>query len=132
RGRALSCPVETETRTRTAQSNRLRLNKSTATAGHARSRLNSDQYSRGRPSLMDRLYTLAFSTLLYGIAVVMKFTAWRHPAFRDRLKEQDVIGQIRIKGGAGRYYVIKNGKLTSRRGIHPNPDVVITFKSARL
>ena len=81
---------------------------------------------------MDRLYTLAFSTLLYGIAIAMKFTAWRHPAFRERLKEQDVIGQIRVKAGPGRYYVIKNGKVSSRSGIHPNPDVVVTVKSARL
>jgi trimethylamine-N-oxide reductase (cytochrome c) len=62
----------------------------------------------------------------------MKFTAWRHPAFRERLKEQNVVGQIRVKAGTGRYYVIKDGKLTSRNGIHPNPDVVITFKTARL
>ena len=62
----------------------------------------------------------------------MKFTAWRHPAFRERLKEQNVIGQIRVKAGTGRYYVIKNGKVSSRHGIHPNPDVVVTVKSARL
>src|SRR6476620_574749 len=86
----------------------------------------------GRLGLMDRLYTLAFSTLLYGIAIAMKFTAWRHPAFRDRLKEQNVVGQIRVKAGTGRYYVIKNGKVSSRHGIHPTPDVVVTVKSARL
>ena len=81
---------------------------------------------------MERLSTLAFSTLLYGIAIAMKFTAWRHPALRARLKEQNVVGQIRVKAGPGRYYVIKDGKVSSRHGIHPNPDVVVTVKSARL
>ena len=75
--------------------------------------------------------TLAFSTLLYGIAIAMKLAAWRHPAFRERLKEHDVVGQIRVKAGTGRYFVIKNGKVTSRHGIHPNPDVVVTVKSAQ-
>src|SRR4026207_1604245 len=81
---------------------------------------------------MDKLSTLAFSTLLYGIAIAMKYTAWRHPAFRAKLKEQNLVGQIRVKAGTGRYYVIKDGKISSRRGIHPNPDVVVTVKSARL
>ncbi len=63
---------------------------------------------------MDRFTTLAFSTLLYGIALAMKYTAWRHPAFRERLKEQDLTAQIRVKAGTGRYYIIKNGKISSR------------------
>ena len=82
---------------------------------------------------METLSTLAFSTLLYGIAIAMKFTAWRHPAFRERLKEQNLIGQIRVKQlPTGRYYIIKDGKVSSRSGIHPNPDVVVAVKSARL
>ena len=79
---------------------------------------------------MDRLSTFAFSTLLWGIAAAMKFTAWRHPAFRERLEEENLVGQIRVKAGTGRYYVIKDGKVSSRRGIHPSPDIVVTFKSA--
>ena len=74
---------------------------------------------------MDRLSTLAFATLLYGIALAMKYTAWRHPAFRARLKERNLTAQIRVKAGIGRYYTIANGKITSRHGIHPNPDVVV-------
>jgi len=57
---------------------------------------------------MERLSTWAFSTLLFGISVAMKYTAWRHPAFRARLKEQNLVGQIRVKAGTGRYYVIKD------------------------
>jgi len=82
---------------------------------------------------MDKLYSLAFSTLLYGIAIAMKYTAWRHPAFRARLKEQNLVAQIRVKQlPTGRYYIIKDGRVSSRSGIHPNPDVVVAVKSARL
>src|SRR3970282_2249167 len=81
---------------------------------------------------MDQFSTLAFSRLLYGIALAMKFTAWRHPAFRARLREQDMVAQIRVKQGPGRYFVFKDGNLSSRHGIHPHPDVVVTFKTARL
>ena len=60
---------------------------------------------------MDRLSTLAFSTLLYGIGLALKYTAWRHKAFRERLKEQNLTAQIRVKAGIGRYYIISNGKV---------------------
>ena len=81
---------------------------------------------------MDRLSTLAFSVLLWGVGLAMKFAAWRYPAYRARLKEQNLIAQIRAKQGVGRYFRIRDGKVSSRRGIHPNPDVVVTFKTARL
>ena len=82
---------------------------------------------------MNRLSTLAFSTLPWGIARLRLNTRRGViPGFRARLKEQDVVGQIRVKAGTGRYYIIKNGEVSSRHGIHPNPDVVVALKSARL
>src|SRR6185503_8791816 len=47
-------------------------------------------------------------------------------------KEQNLVAQIRVKAGPGRHYIIANGKVSSRAGIHPNPDVVVAVKSARL
>ena len=81
---------------------------------------------------MERINTLAFAILLYGVNLAMKFTAWRYPEYRQRLRERDLIAQIRVKQGIGRYFVIKDGKISSRHGIHPNPDVVVGFKSADL
>ena len=37
---------------------------------------------------MERISTLAFSTLLYGIALAMKYTPWRQPAFRSGSKNR--------------------------------------------
>ena len=81
---------------------------------------------------MEKISTFAFSLLLYGIDLAIKFTAWRHPEYRERLKERNVIAQIRVKEGPGRYFIIKDGKVSSRHGIHPNPEVVVGFKSASL
>jgi hypothetical protein len=68
---------------------------------------------------MEKLTTFAFSFLLYGVSVAMKLTAWRYPVYRERLKERDVVAQIRVREGPGRYFVIRDGKLTSKAGIHP-------------
>ncbi len=81
---------------------------------------------------MDMIYSTAFRVLLFGVNLVMRVTAWRYPAYRERLKEKNMIAQIRVKEGPGRYFVFRDGKLTSRAGIHPDADVVVTFKSARL
>jgi trimethylamine-N-oxide reductase (cytochrome c) len=62
----------------------------------------------------------------------MRLTAWRYPVYRQRLAERNLVAQMRIKAGPGRYFIFKDGKLSSRAGIHPNPDVVVGFKSASL
>ena len=33
------------------------------------------------------MHELRFSLILYGLAWLFRFTAWRHPAFRARLRE---------------------------------------------
>ncbi len=81
---------------------------------------------------MEKLSTLGFATLLYGISVAMRLTAWRYPAYKSRLREKNLTAQIRIKAGTGRYFVFQDGKVSSRRGIHPSPDVIVGFKSAGL
>jgi molybdopterin guanine dinucleotide-containing S/N-oxide reductase-like protein len=81
---------------------------------------------------MEKLTTLTFSVLLFGVALAMRLTAWRYPSYRQRLRERDLVAQIRVKEGPGRYYVIRDGKVSSRSGIHPDPDVVVGFKSAEL
>ena len=81
---------------------------------------------------MDMFYSTAFQILLFGVSLVMHLTAWRYPSYRARLREKNLIAQIRVKEGPGRYFIFKDGKLTSRAGIHENADVVVGFKSARL
>ncbi len=72
---------------------------------------------------------MKFSLILYGLHWLFKITAWRYPAFRARLREKNLVAQIRINdGSAGRYFTFKDGRVTSKVGIHPDPDICMGFK----
>ena len=76
---------------------------------------------------------MRFSILLFGMWLLMRYCAWRYPAFRARLAEKDFTAQIRTKDAkAGRSYTFAGGKVRSRRGIAPNPEVTLTFKNAKI
>ena len=71
-----------------------------------------------------------FTATLAGLEVALRATARRYPAFAARLRERDLVAQIRLAGRArGRAYVIQGGKVRSRAGLHPAPDLTMTFDS---
>lgn len=71
--------------------------------------------------------------LLYGIALAIRFSALRFAKFRQRLKEHDLVVQIKLQNNkVGRYYELKNGRLSTKSTIHPNPDVTLSFKNRRV
>ncbi|MGA2109806.1 MAG: molybdopterin-dependent oxidoreductase [Syntrophorhabdales bacterium] len=73
-----------------------------------------------------------FSLLLFGLYWMFDRTAGKHPFFRARLREKDVVVQIRLKDRSrGRYYVVKGGEVSSRGGMHAAPDVTVLFGSSR-
>jgi trimethylamine-N-oxide reductase (cytochrome c) len=76
---------------------------------------------------------LKFSVILFGLAQIIKYTRRRHPKFRARLKERNLVAQILARDeNVGRWFKIENGKVTSRRGLHQKPDITLTFKDAAL
>jgi trimethylamine-N-oxide reductase (cytochrome c) len=76
---------------------------------------------------------LAFSFILFGIAILIKLAAWRRPSFKKRLAAKNVTVQVRLKGSrCGRFYRFHGGKITSGAGIYENPDVVMDFGSAAI
>jgi trimethylamine-N-oxide reductase (cytochrome c) len=76
---------------------------------------------------------MKLSILLYGIAITLRFVSWRRPAFKKRLKEHDLVVQIKLQdNSAGRYYQLKDGRLSSRAAIHPEPNVTMFFKNRRV
>ena len=78
------------------------------------------------------LSTVKFSTILLGFSQVLKFSARRYPKFQERLRERDLIAQMVARDEqVGRWYEIRGGKVRSRKGIHPNPDVTLAFKTAK-
>ena len=77
--------------------------------------------------------SMKFAVILWGLAQVLKFMAWRHPGFRLRLKERNLVAQVKARDeGTGRWYEIRDGRVTSRAGLHPKPDVTLYFKNAAL
>ena len=76
--------------------------------------------------------TIKFSTILLGFSQVLKFASRRYPRFHARLRERDLVAQMVARGeGIGRWYEIRGGKVRSRKGMHPKPDVTLAFKTAK-
>jgi len=74
-----------------------------------------------------------FSFILLNVKLLIKFTAYRHPEFKARLKEKNFTAQIRTKDQkTGRYFIFNGKGLISARGIHPEPDITITYHDALL
>ncbi len=67
--------------------------------------------------------------ILLGVPVMIKHAARKHPEIRNTLRKHNAVIQIRLKDGSiGRHFIFKNGQVTSRPGLHPNPDGSVIFK----
>jgi molybdopterin guanine dinucleotide-containing S/N-oxide reductase-like protein len=85
--------------------------------------------SQARETLAETQFTAA----LAGLAVLLRTTAARHPRFAARLRERDLVAQIRLAGVArGRAFSFRGGAVRSRAGLHPSPDLTMTFDSAEV
>jgi trimethylamine-N-oxide reductase (cytochrome c) len=76
---------------------------------------------------------MRLAVLLYGIPLALRLTALLYPTFRARLKQRDLIAQLKLQDNStGRFIEIKNGRIHSKAAIHPKPDVTLFFKSERV
>ena len=51
------------------------------------------------------LSAMKFSAILWGLARLLNYTARKHPEFRERLKERDLVARIMARDeGVGRWY----------------------------
>ncbi len=70
---------------------------------------------------------------LFTVSQYMKQAARMHPSFKARLKEKNLTAQIKVVDNSiGRYFIFRQGKVISRGGIHPKPDVCMGFSDAAL
>jgi hypothetical protein len=68
---------------------------------------------------------------LFALPKAMNLTASRFPAFRERLKQRDLVAWIGLMDGSiGRIVEIKSGKFRSRSGPASDAQVVMAFKDA--
>src|SRR6185312_7651110 len=79
------------------------------------------------------LGALKLALILFGLSLLVKFQAWRHPAYRARLKEKNLTAQFIAKDEEiGRWFKFQNGKVSSGSGVLKNADVTVGFKNASL
>ncbi len=74
-----------------------------------------------------------FRVLLLVLVQYMKQTARMHPSFKKRLQEKNFTAQIKtLDNTAGRYIIFQNGKVLSKSGLHPRPDICLGFRDTGL
>ena len=57
-----------------------------------------------------------FAVILFALPQLLRFAAWRHPHFAARLKERNLVAQIKARDeGTGRWIEIRDGKIRSGR-----------------
>ena len=73
------------------------------------------------------------SLILFALTLLLRYARWRYPQFAVRLKERDLVAQIKARDeGIGRWIEIRGGKIRSGAGRHPKPDIALAFKDALL
>src|SRR5215203_1575067 len=79
------------------------------------------------------LSAMKFQVILWGMAQLLKFCAWRYPVFKARLKERNLLAQLKARDEEiGRWYAIRDGRITSGVGLRADTDVTLSFKNAAL
>lgn len=77
---------------------------------------------------------MKLSVILWGIPQAMKVAARIYPEYAARLKERDLVGQIKLrdKPDVGRWIKLDKGNISTGKGINESPDVSIVFKDEAL
>ncbi|MCS5599890.1 MAG: molybdopterin-dependent oxidoreductase, partial [Rhodospirillales bacterium] len=76
---------------------------------------------------------MKFSLILYALHWALRFSSWRYPLFKKRLREKDLKVKIRVADNSiGRTFTFRHGRVTSRSGVQSDVDVDISVKSAAL
>src|SRR5438876_5703775 len=77
------------------------------------------------------LSEMKFKIILWGMAQLLKYAAWRYPTFRARLNERNLVAQLKARDEEiGRWYAIRDGRISSGAGLRPDADVTLAFKTA--
>jgi trimethylamine-N-oxide reductase (cytochrome c) len=77
---------------------------------------------------------MKLAVILWGIPQAIRACALMYPKFAKRLKERDCIAQFAVKQnpGTGRWVQLKNGKISTGAGIHPDATFTIYFKDKKI
>ena len=71
----------------------------------------------------------AVKAILFALPAMLNITARRFPVFRKRLQQRNLVAWIGMQDRSfGRVYEFRGGRVISRAGTHPKPDVSMAFK----
>ena len=74
------------------------------------------------------LQKTAFSAMLFGIPKVIALAGRMYPDLKALIKERNCIVQMRTRDGSvSRHIHFRDGKIRSRSGVHPRPDLDMTW-----
>ena len=77
--------------------------------------------------------TMKLPIILFGAAQLLKHAARRHPKFKARVKEHNLVAQIMTRDEEiGRWYAFNDGVVTTGAGLHAKPDIKLMFKNAKI
>lgn len=76
---------------------------------------------------------MKLSVILWGIPQAMRVAARVYPEYARRLKERNLVAQFRLMDEPeGRWIQLQGGKIKTKAGLHPKPDVSIRFQNRAL
>lgn len=73
---------------------------------------------------------LKFKLLLWVLTKLLQREVKRNPACARYVAGKELVFQIQTRGGTGRHFSIRDGKVDSAAGLAPRPSFTMTFRDA--
>jgi hypothetical protein len=74
---------------------------------------------------------MKFRFLLWAMGLLMAKASRKNPAFQQQLNDKNLVFQLQtLDGKVARHFIVKDMRITSKRGAVPDPAFAIAFKDA--
>ncbi|MDD2047121.1 SCP2 sterol-binding domain-containing protein [Pseudomonas putida] len=74
---------------------------------------------------------MKFRFLLWAMGLLMAKASRKNPAFQQQLADKDLVFQLQtLDGKTARHFIVKDMRIRSQSGTHPQPAFAIAFKDA--
>ncbi|MDD0976287.1 SCP2 sterol-binding domain-containing protein [Pseudomonas fontis] len=74
---------------------------------------------------------MKFRFLLWAMGMLMAKASRKNPAFQQQLQDKQLVFQLQtLDGKVARHFTVKDQRISSKGGTHPEPAFAIAFKDA--
>ena len=74
---------------------------------------------------------MKFRFILWAMGLLMAKASRKNPAFQQQLADKDLVFQLQtLDGKVARHFIVKDMRISSQSGTHPQPVFAIAFKDA--